>query len=404
MSRRLVVAVAVPALVAATYAGQTALRRSGDWVEAQRSDLVLTRDLTGSLKAKDSSYLGPPQVVDLWDYKITRLAPEGVDVQLGTPVLSFDTSELERRLEEKTAEADSARTEIDKRETDLESQRRDDALKLAEAEARARKARLKLDVPPELAKAVELAEARLDLALAEREMDFLHTHIEAAGRTAAAEIRALKDKHDRALGLVEELKDSIARMSVTSPRPGTVIYVAGRRGGEKKKVGDSCWLGETVLEIPDLRSMRAEGEVAEADAGKVARGQRVRLRLDAHSDVEFTGRVASIWKTVEQVAADNPLKVVRVAIDLDRSDPERMRPGMRFRGTVEIGRVAQTLTVPAEAVFPTAQGPVAYRSTLTGRERVALVLGMRNASAVEVRSGLVEGDRVSRRDLGGGQP
>jgi hypothetical protein len=72
---------------------------------------------------------------------------------------------------------------------------------------------------------------------------------------------------------------------------------------------------------------------------------------------------------------------------------------MRFTGSVETGRVAAALILPAEAVFPTSDGPVAYRDARVGFERVALRLGVRTAKSVEVIDGLAEGDRVSTRDL-----
>ena len=56
------------------------------------------------------------------------------------------------------------------------------------------------------------------------------------------------------------------------------------------------------------------------------------------------------------------------------------------------------IKVPAEAVFVTPDGPVAYRQRDGDVERVVLKLGRRNATAVEVVAGLAAGDKVSRID------
>jgi multidrug efflux pump subunit AcrA (membrane-fusion protein) len=53
--------------------------------------------------------------------------------------------------------------------------------------------------------------------------------------------------------------------------------------------------------------------------------------------------------------------------------------------------------VPAEAVFVTPDGPVAYRKD---GSRVKLKLGKRNGTAVEVVSGLQPGDVISRTEPG----
>lgn len=369
-----------------------------DWVAARRDDLLLGVEVTGVLKAVDSSLLGPPQISEIWSYKISQLAPEGTDVKKGTPVIGFDTSELERKLEQKIAESESASKQMEKKQVDAELKRREDDLRLAEAQARERKAAMKVDRPADLASASDLKQARLDLSLARDEIGYLDERETAAKASDAAELEALRNQRDRAAQRVREIREAITSMSVTAPRDGTVIYSTDWRE-EKKKVGDNCWRGEKVLEIPDLRRMTANGEVDEADAGRIAEGQKVTLRLDAHPDVEFTGRISTISKTVQAQSYRNPLKVVRLDITLDRTDTVRMRPGMRFRGTVETGRVARAVVIPLEAVFPTAAGPVAYRRTLLGFEAVPLRLGKRNDRDVEVLEGLREGDLVARRDL-----
>jgi hypothetical protein len=370
-----------------------------DWVRVTRDDLVLGVEVTGTLKSTDSSQIGPPLVREIWNYKISMLAPEGAEVAKGQPVVGFDSSDLVRKLDQKLAEAASARKQLEKKQVDITLRRREDALRLAEAEARERKAALVVDRPEELAAASELKQAKLDLGLARDELAYLKTRMESAAKADEAELGSLRNQQERAEQRVAEIRDAIDRMEVKAPRNGTVIYVTDWRE-EKKKVGDNCWRGDKVVEIPDLKSMIAKGEVDEVDGGKVAAGQRVNFRLDAHPDVEFTGRISSIWKTVQRKSFQNPLKVVRLDILLDRTDTVRMRPGMRFRGTAETERVPRCLVIPLEAVFPTREGPMAWRRTALGFEAVPLRLGRRNDHEIEVLDGLSEGDQVARRDLG----
>jgi HlyD family secretion protein len=391
------VALALVAVLLWLMAGRASASAGGDWVEVRRDDLVIGVPVSGTLASVQSVRIGPPQIEDVWDYKIAFMAPEGMQVRAGQPVLGFDTSDLERQLLDKMAERDSAQKELEKRQTNLEISRRDEELQLAEAEARRRKAQLKVDVPAELVASKELAQSREDLALASREIAYLKQRLRLQSLQGGTELSALIKKRDRAAGRVREMEDAIRRMTVAAPLGGTVVYVSDRR--EKKKVGDSTWRGQSVLEIPDLRSMRAEGEVDEADAGRVAVGQRVALRLDAHPDDVFTGRVRSIGGAVQSKSEVNPLKVVKLGVVLDRTDPQRMRPGMRFLGTVEIERVAKALVAPVETVFNRPDGPVLYRRKGWGSEEVRPVLGRRNDRLVEIRKGLVPGDKISRRDL-----
>jgi HlyD family secretion protein len=391
--------VAVLAVLAVVF-----FRREGgsdqDWGEVRSEDLVVGVELSGTLEAVESTYLGPPQIASLWDYKISFLAPEGAVVRKGQPVLGFDTSELETTLEETSAARDSAGKELEKTRIDLEMRRREEELHLAEAESRQRRSSLKADVPADLVAANELRQTRSELNLAEKEIAFRQDRLRLLQAEGRAELEALRSKRDRSAARVREAEAAIAAMRVVAPRDGTVVYVSGRGpgGNEKKKVGDSCWRGEKVLEIPDLRSLRAVGQVDEADAGRVAPGQRVSLRLDAHPDVIFTGIVRSIRGSVQPKSRGNPVKVVELGVDLDRTDPQRMSPGMRFVGTVEIERAARVLTVPAEAVLNRPGGPVVVRRAGWKTEEVRPRLGRRNERRVEVLSGLTKGDRVALRD------
>jgi hypothetical protein len=152
---------------------------------------------------------------------------------------------------------------------------------------------------------------------------------------------------------------------------------------------------ERVIEIPDLARMMAKGEVDEADAGKIAVGQRVVFNLDAHPDEEFAGTIREAGRTVQQQqGTKDPIKVLKVDIVLDRTDPAKMRPGMRFHGTVELARAKSALLIPRSAVFVTGSGPVAYRRGAFSVTAVPLKLGRENEKTVEVVSGLSASDRV----------
>jgi multidrug efflux pump subunit AcrA (membrane-fusion protein) len=367
----------------------------GGWVEVRRDDLVLGAEVTGTLAAVESAFVEPPQIPEQWNQKIAFMAPEGTLVHRGTPVLKLDSSDLERKLIEKTGEESTAGKELEKKEASLAQARSDDELHLAEAEAKRRKEALKASVPPELVASHELAEARGDLALAEREIVYVQERLRLSSQRGAAELSTLRGKESEAAARVSEIHQQIESMTIRAPRDGTVVYMADRHG-EKKKVGDSVWQSERVIEIPDLSRMRAEAQVDEADAGRIAVGQPVRLRLDAHPDVLFTGRIETIHGAVEQKTDNDRQKVVELTVALDRTDPLRMRPGMRFQGTVEIGRAPRVLLVPAEAVLATAEGPLVYRKTLLGSEPVRPRLGRRSGGEVEILGGLVAGDRVSR--------
>ena len=91
----------------------------------------------------------------------------------------------------------------------------------------------------------------------------------------------------------------------------------------------------------------------------------------------------------------NPARIVSLTLALDETDPERMRPGMRFRGTVEVETIEEATMIPVGAVFRDGGQTVAYRRGLTGWRTVPIELGARNSDEVQVIGGLDPGDVVS---------
>jgi HlyD family secretion protein len=366
--------------------------------EVKRDELVVGAEVTGVLAAVDSTDIKPPPLPNVWSFKIASLAAEGQEVKPGDPVVGFDASEQIRELENMQNEAAAARTKLAQKRDEAQLTRRDEELKVAEAEAALRKATLQTEAPPDLVAAVAQRELQLDAQAARLALDAAKQHAEQTLRSDAEEIQRLTDKASYAQQRVAQLQQTVARMQVSAARAGTIVYPVNEQG-DKHKIGDGVWRMDSVVQIVGLGHMLGNGQVDEVDSARIAEHQPVVLRLDAMPDVELRGQVASIAHGVQAKSRTDPSKVVKLSIALDATRVP-LRPGMRFRGQIETERVASAVVVPADAVFVTPDGPVAYRRTGGGFERVRLELGRRTATMIEIRSGLAPGDRVSRSDPG----
>jgi HlyD family secretion protein len=396
--RRLAIAASAVALAALGVAAidRQLSEKSASFEAAKREDLVIGAEVRGSLFAAETDTLTPPQLQNVWRYQISSLAPEGGNVKKGDAVIGFDTSEQARELQEQTAERDSVQKQIEKRRADLELERGSESLALEEARARLRKAALKLETPSSVMRGLELQEARAEHETARQEIIHLETRLKAIDDAAVEELELLERQFERAERRTRELQFAIEAMTVRAPRDGIVVMVQSW-DGSKKKVGDAAWRGEPIVEIPNLAKMRARGDVDEAEAGRLARGQGVSLRLDAQPDLELRGRIDVVAEGVRNESRSVQLKVLPVEIALDRVDTALMKPGMRFRGTVEYERVANAVVVPLGAIFDSLTGPVVRLKGLWGARDVAVELGRRNREKVEVVKGLDPGDRVMVR-------
>lgn len=375
-------------LVACAHAGDVST------VEVKRDDLVIGVEVIGELEAVDSTDIKPPPIPDMWDFKIAQMATEGDEVKQGDPVIAFDGSEQMRELENMQNEADAAQKKLDKKRDDAALARRDDELKIAEAEAALRKASLKTTTPDDLIASIEQKTVALDEQSAKLALDAARQHAAAAKRSDDEELQRLAEKATYAKHRVEELQQNIAKLRVVAPRAGTVVLPQNWQG-EKHKVGDSVWRMEDVMSIVGLGKMVGAGQVDEVDIAKIDAGQPVTLRLDALPDVQLKGHVESIAKSVQRKSQADPSKIIKLKVAIDPTK-EPLRPGMRFRGEIETAKLPHVVQVPADAVFVTPQGPVAYRERGGTLEKVKLVLGKRNEHAIEVVQGLEAGDRVSR--------
>lgn len=398
--RRAAAALTAALALALALAGCGRAVADRDLVAVERLDLIVAVEVTGELAAVDSTDIMPPGINDVWSFKLAMLADEGAEVAADEPVVGFDASELQRELETMMTEADAARTKLDKRRADAALARRDEELRLAEAEATLRKATLKAAAPAGETAAVELKLIELDRQLAEMARTRAQNRAAQVRRNDAAELERLTEHHAYAVQRVADIQASIAKMNVRAPRAGTVVYPANGRG-EKRKVGDSVWRMQAVLQVVGLDRMVGDGVIDEVDLARVADGQPVTLRLDALPDVELRGQVKSIARTLRARSDTDPSKVAEVKVELAAAGTLSLRPGMRFRGEVETLRAPGVLVIPAEAVFVTADGPVVYRVRDGEVARVPVQLGRRNARLIEVTGGLAQGDRVSRVDPAG---
>ncbi len=380
---------------------EPAAPQGGRVVTVSKQDLVLDIEVTGTLKSTDSMQIGPPSsVTDTWEFKIIRMAPEGAKVKLEQEVIGFDPSGLSQKLVEYESEVAKSKEELGKLRAESSLAVLTDHLELEDAEAKRRKAELKADKPVDLTGQLTLKVAAIERDLARQEVAFRQTREGAKRRQEKSNLAIVQSRLALAEKRVAEIKASMEAMSVKAKREGTVVYKQDFRG-EKKKPGDGMWRGEPVLEIASLDKMAATGQVDEVDASKVAIGQRVGLRLEAHPDREYAGKVARVASLVQTESPESRVKIVTLEIKLDETDAMLMRPGMRFRGRIEIARLPDVLQVPLAAITSSPRGPEVTKVGGGTPSVIPVKLGRRGREVIEILGGVSPGDRILVKSTGG---
>jgi RND family efflux transporter MFP subunit len=340
--------------------------------------------------------IGPPAVERMWNFKIARLVEEGTHVKAGDMLVEFDGQQVNRHLGEHVAERDKAQEELNKRKLEYDVQLRDLKIKVEEARVNLEKARHKSEAQNAIAAVVspqELREVKIQLELAQSADLRLNEKLRATERMRKAELAALEGNLETARRRVAHLEAQQKALTVVAPTAGVVIFKRDY-SGEKKQVGQSAWRMQTIMQIPDLATLRLEAMVEEANAGGIRVGQSARVRLDAFPERPLKGKVVSVGNILHAKRWDTPIKVIDAIVEVEPKG-ERLLPGMTGEAQIEVARIPNVLQVPLKAVHEREGRTVIFAEGTDGKplERVVQV-GARGGDAIEIREGVKEGEAI----------
>ncbi len=178
-------------------------------------------------------------------------------------------------------------------------------------------------------------------------------------------------------GLIAVQTEKIADYTIVAPMDGVVL----RRDGE---IGEIAEAGQILFRIGVPKPLQVVAEVNEEDIPRVALGQTVLFRTDAFPDRALEGKVNEITP-MGDVAA----KTFRVKIALPDDTP--LKPGMSVEANIITREKPNALLVPADALQANA---VFVVDGARARKR-AVTVGIRGTRAVEILSGLADGEQVA---------
>jgi Cu(I)/Ag(I) efflux system membrane fusion protein len=179
----------------------------------------------------------------------------------------------------------------------------------------------------------------------------------------------------------EQLGVAQTRFTLSAPTSGVVAELGIREGAMVSP-------GMTLFRIADLSAVWVMAEVPESQASQVGAGTDAEVRLVGGGNA-FVGKVSAILPDVD--AATRTLKA-RVEL---RNPGQVLKPGMFARVTFKSSAAGQALLIPQEAVIATGQRNVVIVAGEAGKySPVEVQLGRVSGGDIEVKTGLVEGQRV----------
>lgn len=164
-------------------------------------------------------------------------------------------------------------------------------------------------------------------------------------------------------------------------------------------VGGYVGAGTAVLTVVDVSELGVTAEVDETDVLLVTEGATADVELDAATGARYPGEVTSVDLLPTESARGGVSYRVRITLGAgtlaDGGVAPAPRPGMSAVAHLRVREAADTVTVPAAAVFSTESGGEAVWVVDGGRaERVDVSVGVQGQDAVQIVRGLRAGQTI----------
>ena len=217
--------------------------------------------------------------------------------------------------------------------------------------------------------------------------------IELSGDDLTESIQSASETLRSAEISLQNLQDTMANYTVTSPISGTIIE-------KDAKVGDAVKSGDTLCVIYDLSYLEMVINVDELQISSLTVGQKVQITADAVQDKKYVGTVTRVSM---KGTSNGGTTTYPVTIRIDETDG--LRPGMNANAEIVVAEAANALTVPNAAivrggyVLVTQDSPSASKADTTmeapeGFVYVAVKTGVSDDDYTQIVSGIQEGDTI----------
>lgn len=199
---------------------------------------------------------------------------------------------------------------------------------------------------------------------------------------------------------LEKLRQQIERCTVTAPQDGILVYDKSRPWDTSARIqaGGVVTFQRPLFTLPDLKQMQVKVKIHESLVNKVRVGQQAELRVDAYRDEVLHGvvdRVATLAESRgywDQRGVKEYETIVKVT---DLPADAGLRPGMTAEVKIHVNHLKDVLVIPIQAVAEKDKKHSAFVVTGESVEPRLVSIGENNEKFVEIKEGLVAGERVA---------
>lgn len=366
------------------------------WFVVRRVTFEKFIETKGEIQGKNSTQISLPDIfkdpdIQIWDFKIKDMTPEGTIVKKGDWVASLDQINLNQRIQ----------TNGEALEISL-AQLKDERIDTAVALSQLRQNILEQESQLEY-KALDLEQAKFESPSYQRRMqtaynqkirliDRMKRNYELQKMSLDKSTQREENRYNYYKRVDEKLRQALAATAITAPENGIVIY-ARTRWNRKIRVGEEVGPSRPVIAtLPDLSVLISETYIEEIDIAKISLNDSVSITIDALPGKLLTGRVTTIANIGQELKGYDS-KVFFVTIEIDRNK-EKLMPGMTSNNHITFELIPGQLTIPRKCLFSENGKSFVYLRKEGKIWKRVVETGHENDEMVVVVKGLEEKERI----------
>jgi len=322
-------------------------RPAGTAPPVSQGSFQSTAVLTGSLAALRSEEFKVP-ITETWRIQIKWMVKEGDSVKAGDPVVRFDTAGLASLIETTQESLKSKLEEKVQKAAEYENKKFELEVEVRKAETDNRQKALDASIPAGIESKYEYDRKQLEKKMSDHALVSARTNRTVKLAEIESQIKTLDIEVGELKARLKKLGNTLKGLTLVARTEGAVIYGVDDWTGRKVQVGDAVYATYTVATVPDLSSLLVQAWISETRIQRIKAGQSVDLTLDAYPEKHYQGGIRDISKSAEPLRRWGKSNWFRVDIEMEKLEPDIMKPGMSVKCEVRGPEHKDVLLVPLE--------------------------------------------------------
>jgi HlyD family secretion protein len=312
---------------------------------------------------------------------------EGQTVAAGETLAVVSSPEIDNRLAQERASADSLRSDLGRLELELRQQAVANQQGVGLVEVRATAAAREVERSQKLSdlgliNQVDLARAKDELSLRQLELEQARQGLANGKDMFEFQLRDARARLARQDLVMRDVERQQAELTLRAPFAGQVATLSVENA-------DAVVRGQPIVGVVDLSDLEVEVAIPESYADDVAPGVPALVRIDSG---EFSGKLASVAPEVRNAQVEG-----RIAFD--GGLPPGLRQNQRVSARLVLDRRTNVLKVPRGPFVESGGGRVVYVVADGLARRRNVTLGAVSVTEVEIVDGLAEGEQIVVSDI-----